>query len=201
MEENCIAVAGMQGTGERPRERLRRQRSDHLTCKCSSHSKKAVPRRHEDNADTSEPEPEPEPDMSRLIQNRASGDAAARIIRRHSDGDLKKVLSFPPYPGEFLHPVVYACTAVMLLCLFASIITYIVHHRCGYTNKMLKGSEAFPFNCAHINKPVHLLHTSRQAIPDSRTHLGLILAATVHYVIIPSAGVTQFNNEVSVKQV
>ncbi|XP_033885678.3 adhesion G protein-coupled receptor A2-like isoform X3 [Acipenser ruthenus] len=42
--------------------------------------------------------------------------------------DLKTVLSFPPYPGEFLHPVVYACTAVMLLCLFASIITYIVHH-------------------------------------------------------------------------
>ncbi|XP_019737736.1 adhesion G protein-coupled receptor A1 isoform X1 [Hippocampus comes] len=42
--------------------------------------------------------------------------------------DLKKVLSFPPYPAEFLHPVVYACTAVMLLCLFASIITYIVHH-------------------------------------------------------------------------
>ncbi|XP_070834191.1 adhesion G protein-coupled receptor A3 [Chaetodon trifascialis] len=42
--------------------------------------------------------------------------------------DLKKVLSFPPYPVEFLHPVVYACTAVMLLCLFASIITYIVHH-------------------------------------------------------------------------
>ncbi|XP_030011618.1 adhesion G protein-coupled receptor A3 isoform X1 [Sphaeramia orbicularis] len=42
--------------------------------------------------------------------------------------DLKKALSFPTYPGEFLHPVVYACTAVMLLCLFASIITYIVHH-------------------------------------------------------------------------
>ncbi|XP_068597674.1 adhesion G protein-coupled receptor A1 [Brachionichthys hirsutus] len=42
--------------------------------------------------------------------------------------DLKKVLSFPPYPGQFLHPVVYACTAVMLLCLFASIITYMVHH-------------------------------------------------------------------------
>ncbi|XP_068113644.1 adhesion G protein-coupled receptor A1 [Hyperolius riggenbachi] len=42
--------------------------------------------------------------------------------------DLKTVLSYPPYPGDFLHPVVYACTAVMLLCLFASIITYIVHH-------------------------------------------------------------------------
>ncbi|XP_075072283.1 adhesion G protein-coupled receptor A1 isoform X1 [Mixophyes fleayi] len=42
--------------------------------------------------------------------------------------DLKTVLSLPQYPGEFLHPVVYACTAVMLLCLFASIVTYIVHH-------------------------------------------------------------------------
>uniref|UniRef100_A0A8D3DFL5 Adhesion G protein-coupled receptor A1 n=1 Tax=Scophthalmus maximus TaxID=52904 RepID=A0A8D3DFL5_SCOMX len=34
----------------------------------------------------------------------------------------------PQEEGRFLHPVVYACTAVMLLCLFASIITYIVHH-------------------------------------------------------------------------
>ncbi|XP_030058855.1 adhesion G protein-coupled receptor A1 [Microcaecilia unicolor] len=42
--------------------------------------------------------------------------------------DLKTALSFPPIPREFLHPVVYACTAVMSLCLFASIITYIVHH-------------------------------------------------------------------------
>uniref|UniRef100_A0A4W3JUC1 Adhesion G protein-coupled receptor A1 n=1 Tax=Callorhinchus milii TaxID=7868 RepID=A0A4W3JUC1_CALMI len=38
------------------------------------------------------------------------------------------LLSFNQYQGEFLHPVVYACTAVLLLCLFASIITYIVHH-------------------------------------------------------------------------
>uniref|UniRef100_A0A3B5L827 Adhesion G protein-coupled receptor A1 n=1 Tax=Xiphophorus couchianus TaxID=32473 RepID=A0A3B5L827_9TELE len=52
-------------------------------------------------------------------------------LRHHSSfclGLCQTVLSFPPYPGEFLHPVVYACTAVMLLCLFASIITYIVHH-------------------------------------------------------------------------
>nr|XP_039321209.1 adhesion G protein-coupled receptor A1-like [Saimiri boliviensis boliviensis] len=41
--------------------------------------------------------------------------------------DLKTVLSLPRYPGEFLHPVVYACTAVMLLCLLASVVTYIVH--------------------------------------------------------------------------
>ncbi|KAM9462562.1 adhesion G protein-coupled receptor A1 [Clarias gariepinus] len=42
--------------------------------------------------------------------------------------DLKRVLSFPPYPGDYLHPVVYACTAVMLLCLLISIMTYIIHH-------------------------------------------------------------------------
>ncbi|KAG9333716.1 hypothetical protein JZ751_010650 [Albula glossodonta] len=42
--------------------------------------------------------------------------------------DLKRALSFPPYPGDYLHPVVYACTAVLLLCLLVSIITYIVHH-------------------------------------------------------------------------
>ncbi|XP_056650790.1 adhesion G protein-coupled receptor A1 isoform X2 [Monodelphis domestica] len=42
--------------------------------------------------------------------------------------DLKTVLSLPEAPGDFLHPVVYACTAVMLLCVFASILTYVVHH-------------------------------------------------------------------------
>ncbi|XP_058527638.1 adhesion G protein-coupled receptor A1 isoform X2 [Ochotona princeps] len=41
--------------------------------------------------------------------------------------DLKSVLSLPQYPGDFLHPVVYACTAVMLLCLCASVLTYVVH--------------------------------------------------------------------------
>lgn len=43
--------------------------------------------------------------------------------------DLKTVLSLPQHPGEFLHPVVYACTAVMLLCVLASVITYLVHRR------------------------------------------------------------------------
>lgn len=47
----------------------------------------------------------------------------------HSFQDLKTVLSLPQHPGEFLHPVVYACTAVMLLCLLASAITYLVHRR------------------------------------------------------------------------
>ncbi|XP_025735896.2 adhesion G protein-coupled receptor A1 isoform X1 [Callorhinus ursinus] len=41
--------------------------------------------------------------------------------------DLKTALSPSQYPGEFLHPVVYACTAVMLLCLLTSVVTYIVH--------------------------------------------------------------------------
>lgn len=55
--------------------------------------------------------------------------------------DLKRVLSFPPYPGEYLHPVVYACTAVMLLCLLVSIMTYIVHHR--WEEHILNGSSLF----------------------------------------------------------
>lgn len=46
-----------------------------------------------------------------------------------SPQDLKTVLSLPQHPGEFLHPVVYACTAVMLLCVLAAAITYLVHRR------------------------------------------------------------------------
>lgn len=54
----------------------------------------------------------------------ASDNRVALILQ-----DLKRVLSFPPYSGDYLHPVVYACTAVMLLCLLVSIMTYIIHHR------------------------------------------------------------------------
>lgn len=46
-----------------------------------------------------------------------------------SSQDLKTVLSLPQHPGEFLHPVVYACTAVMLLCLLACVLTYVVHQK------------------------------------------------------------------------
>ncbi|XP_051510132.1 adhesion G protein-coupled receptor A2-like isoform X1 [Myxocyprinus asiaticus] len=34
----------------------------------------------------------------------------------------------PSVPVEVLHPVIYSCTAVLLLCLFTIIITYILHH-------------------------------------------------------------------------
>uniref|UniRef100_A0A8C2AHQ4 Adhesion G protein-coupled receptor A2 n=1 Tax=Cyprinus carpio TaxID=7962 RepID=A0A8C2AHQ4_CYPCA len=34
----------------------------------------------------------------------------------------------PSIPVEVLHPVIYTCTAVLLLCLFTIIITYILHH-------------------------------------------------------------------------
>lgn len=30
--------------------------------------------------------------------------------------------------AEVLHPAMYTCTAVLLLCLFTTIITYIVNH-------------------------------------------------------------------------
>lgn len=44
---------------------------------------------------------------------------------------LQDVPDFPspsPGPADVLHPVVYACTAFLLLCLFTIIITYILHH-------------------------------------------------------------------------
>ncbi|XP_035256513.1 uncharacterized protein LOC118218168 isoform X2 [Anguilla anguilla] len=71
---------------------------------------------------------EPEKPVGSLLNFKCSMANTSASLLGQPGKDLKKVLSFPPYPGEFLHPVVYACTAVMLLCLFASIITYIVHH-------------------------------------------------------------------------
>ncbi|KAF3695965.1 Adhesion G protein-coupled receptor A2 [Channa argus] len=44
---------------------------------------------------------------------------------------LQEVPDFPnstPSSVRVLHPVVYACTALLLLCLFTIIITYILHH-------------------------------------------------------------------------
>ncbi|XP_030622156.1 adhesion G protein-coupled receptor A2 [Chanos chanos] len=44
---------------------------------------------------------------------------------------LQEVPEFPgpsPVTVEMLHPVVYTCTAVLLLCLFTIIITHILHH-------------------------------------------------------------------------
>ncbi|XP_034070753.1 LOW QUALITY PROTEIN: adhesion G protein-coupled receptor A1-like [Gymnodraco acuticeps] len=65
-----------------------------------------------------------------LSPTSSSKSAGSRVILTSTTelADLKRVLSFPPYPGDYLHPVVYACTAVMLLCLLVSIMTYIVHH-------------------------------------------------------------------------
>uniref|UniRef100_A0A8C6RWY0 Adhesion G protein-coupled receptor A1 n=1 Tax=Nannospalax galili TaxID=1026970 RepID=A0A8C6RWY0_NANGA len=56
-------------------------------------------------------------------------------------------LSLPQYPGEFLHPVVYACTAVMLLCLLASVITYILHQSAIRISR--KGRHALLNFCFH----------------------------------------------------
>nr|XP_006625534.1 PREDICTED: G-protein coupled receptor 124 [Lepisosteus oculatus] len=42
--------------------------------------------------------------------------------------DLPEFPSLAAVPVEVLHPVVYTCTALLLLCLFTVIITYILHH-------------------------------------------------------------------------
>ncbi|KAJ7305132.1 hypothetical protein JRQ81_011006, partial [Phrynocephalus forsythii] len=44
---------------------------------------------------------------------------------------LMELSNFPhesQSPAEVLHPVIYSCTALLLLCLFATIITYIINH-------------------------------------------------------------------------
>ncbi|CAI9590508.1 unnamed protein product, partial [Staurois parvus] len=44
---------------------------------------------------------------------------------------LTELNTFPPSTQngtELLHPVIYTCTAVLLICLFTTIITYIVNH-------------------------------------------------------------------------
>uniref|UniRef100_A0A8C5P3K5 Adhesion G protein-coupled receptor A1 n=1 Tax=Jaculus jaculus TaxID=51337 RepID=A0A8C5P3K5_JACJA len=64
-----------------------------------------------------------------------------------AEWDLKTVLSLPQYPGEFLHPVVYACTAVMLLCLLVSVITYVLHQSTIRISR--KGRHALLNFCFH----------------------------------------------------
>ncbi|XP_069836236.1 adhesion G protein-coupled receptor A1 isoform X3 [Dendropsophus ebraccatus] len=95
-----------------------------MTCvayqRTSAHSEKSLIRGNEDVDSENIPN-------HNLILKCTSGSLNGSLVN-FSAKDLKTVLSLPQYPGEFLHPVVYACTAVMLLCLFASIITYIVHH-------------------------------------------------------------------------
>ncbi|KAG9354785.1 hypothetical protein JZ751_001498 [Albula glossodonta] len=58
-----------------------------------------------------------------------------RVVRKlQLCGELPAFPSSSPAHVEVLHPVVYTCTAVLLLCLFTIIITHILHHRyyvCG----------------------------------------------------------------------
>uniref|UniRef100_A0A8C6RE89 Adhesion G protein-coupled receptor A2 n=1 Tax=Nannospalax galili TaxID=1026970 RepID=A0A8C6RE89_NANGA len=99
-------------------------------------------------------------------------------------------------PGAGLHPVVYPCTALLLLCLFSTIITYILnhsptwatahapvlfdcwrdsshhlwHHCCGQ-HPQLPGPQ--PLLLAGVaSKPRRLLHSRGS---DSAGHLDLLL--------------------------
>ncbi|KAM8794520.1 adhesion G protein-coupled receptor A2 [Eudromia elegans] len=51
-------------------------------------------------------------------------------------------------PGAVLHPAVYTCTAVLLLCLFGTIITYIVNH--GAIHVTRKGWHTLLNLCFHM---------------------------------------------------
>ncbi|XP_027624949.1 adhesion G protein-coupled receptor A2 [Tupaia chinensis] len=51
-------------------------------------------------------------------------------------------------PGAGLHPVVYPCTALLLLCLFSTIITYILHHSSIHVSR--KGWHMLLNLCFHV---------------------------------------------------
>uniref|UniRef100_A0A8C3LX58 Adhesion G protein-coupled receptor A2 n=1 Tax=Chrysolophus pictus TaxID=9089 RepID=A0A8C3LX58_CHRPC len=56
---------------------------------------------------------------------------AAHTLSSNSQHMAVELSGFPSEaqgPVEVLHPAMYTCTAVLLLCLFTTIITYIVHH-------------------------------------------------------------------------
>uniref|UniRef100_A0A671UBR3 Adhesion G protein-coupled receptor A2 n=1 Tax=Sparus aurata TaxID=8175 RepID=A0A671UBR3_SPAAU len=64
---------------------------------------------------------------------------------------LQEVPDFPnpaPISVRVLHPVVYACTAVLLLCLFTIIITHILHHSSIYISR--KSWHTLLNTCFHI---------------------------------------------------
>lgn len=64
---------------------------------------------------------------------------------------LQEVPDFPnstPIPVRVLHPVVYTCTAVILLCLFTIIITHILHHSSIHISR--KSWHTLLNTCFHI---------------------------------------------------
>lgn len=64
---------------------------------------------------------------------------------------LQEVPDFPnssPISVRVLHPVVYACTAVLLLCLFTIIITHILHHSTIHISR--KSWHTLLNTCFHI---------------------------------------------------
>ncbi|XP_037014992.2 adhesion G protein-coupled receptor A1 [Artibeus jamaicensis] len=89
--------------------------------------------------------------------------------------DLKTVLSLPQHPGEFLHPVVYACTAVMLLCLLASVITYLVHRSAIRISR--KGRHTLLNFCLHaaLTFTVFAGGINRTAYPILCQAVGIVL--------------------------
>uniref|UniRef100_A0A674I1H9 Adhesion G protein-coupled receptor A2 n=1 Tax=Terrapene triunguis TaxID=2587831 RepID=A0A674I1H9_9SAUR len=56
---------------------------------------------------------------------------AGYVLSSNSQHVAVELSNFPseaPGPAEVLHPVLYTCTALLLLCLFTTIITYIINH-------------------------------------------------------------------------
>uniref|UniRef100_A0A671U8G0 Adhesion G protein-coupled receptor A2 n=1 Tax=Sparus aurata TaxID=8175 RepID=A0A671U8G0_SPAAU len=72
-------------------------------------------------------------------------------LHSHAQDFSMEVPDFPnpaPISVRVLHPVVYACTAVLLLCLFTIIITHILHHSSIYISR--KSWHTLLNTCFHI---------------------------------------------------
>ncbi|XP_075389604.1 adhesion G protein-coupled receptor A1 [Tenrec ecaudatus] len=92
--------------------------------------------------------PQPLPVRDADLGSMEAGEEQAPGIGLSVPMDLKTVLPLPQHPGELLHPVVYACTAVMLLCLLASAVTYVLHRSAIRISR--KGRHTLLNLCFHV---------------------------------------------------
>lgn len=80
--------------------------------------------------------------------------------------------------GAGLHPVVYPCTALLLLCLFSTIITYILNHRWELLKegKMQRGgcgSEYWPVSLPQVglHDVCRLFRRVKPSLPSGLDHI------------------------------
>uniref|UniRef100_A0A8C9X1D8 Adhesion G protein-coupled receptor A1a n=1 Tax=Sander lucioperca TaxID=283035 RepID=A0A8C9X1D8_SANLU len=104
--------------------------------------------------------------------------------------DLKRVLSFPPYPGDYLHPVVYACTAVMLLCLlllsvFAQFMVWLIPLYIKFMYKtLIHPHVGIVLHYASLSTMLWLTFTARNICKDVRSKVIICLPTPLGFYLV-----------------